>query len=311
LNELAPIVIFVYNRLEHTKDTISALQKNSLATESHLIIYSDAASRASEKPKVKEVRDYLSNISGFKSVHIHEAIKNIGCDNSIINGVSDVINRFGTVIVLEDDHVTSPNFLNFMNDALDFYKSNSAISGISGYSPPIEIYESYSKNFYVSGRGSSWGWATWVDCWNKIDWEVSDFQKFKLSKTLKAKFNRFGNDMSEILVNAMEKETVPYWDIRRCYYMHLNNLKFIYPVVSKVQNIGADGSGLHCGESSRTDVILDSGSDKVDFSDDIAFDEKIVKAYKCFYDGQPLIIKYVIRLLQKLKVYKTIRKILK
>jgi GT2 family glycosyltransferase len=311
MTSLSPIVLFVYNRLKHTQDTISALQKNTLASESHLIIYSDAASIVADQAKVEAVRDYLTTVSGFKSIEINEAKVNIGCDNSIIRGVSDVVNKFGTVIVLEDDHVTSANFLTYMNDALAYYKSSPSIAGISGYSPPIEIRKNYTKDFYVSGRGSSWGWATWSKSWNAIDWKVPNYQSFKLSKAKKAKFNRFGDDMSDMLIYAMEKEKVPYWDIRRCYFMHLNDLKFIYPVVSKVKNIGTDGSGLHCGKSNWSDVTIDAGTDRVNFSDDIEFDDQIIKAFKRFYNGPVSLKRYIVILLKKINMYSFIRSIIK
>ena len=120
--KLAPIVLFVYNRLNHTRQTLEALQKNDLASKSELIIYSDSAKNKNDLDKVAKVREYIKNIDGFKKIIIRKAKKNIGLANSIINGVTKVVNEYGKIIVLEDDLMTSRFFLRFMNEALVAYK---------------------------------------------------------------------------------------------------------------------------------------------------------------------------------------------
>ena len=107
---LAPIVLFVYNRLSHTKKTIESLQKNKLAIDSNLFIYSDHAKNKDSEQKVQKVRDYIGGVNGFKSVTIICREKNLGLADSIIDGVTNVVNRYGKIIVLEDDIVTSPFF---------------------------------------------------------------------------------------------------------------------------------------------------------------------------------------------------------
>jgi len=139
MDKLAPIVLFVYNRPEHTRRTVKALQKNKLAIESELIIYSDAHTNISVKEGTDEVRGYIKNIDGFKKVTIIERDKNWGLAASIIDGVTKIINKYGRVIVLEDDLVTSPYFLNFMNNALVFYENEDKVWHISGWNYPIDI----------------------------------------------------------------------------------------------------------------------------------------------------------------------------
>lgn len=128
---LAPIVLFVYKRLDHLRKTIKALQNNELANESELFIYSDAGNNINSQNKVNEVRNYIQDIEGFKKVTIFQRKKNLGLANSIIKGVTDVINDFGKVIVLEDDLVTSKYFLRYMNDALNIYKKKKG--GLGGW----------------------------------------------------------------------------------------------------------------------------------------------------------------------------------
>ena len=115
----APIALFVYNRLNHTKQTIAALQQNSLSAQSEIFIFCDDAKNNAGKTAVQAVRDYIKTISGFKKITIIEREKNFGLAQSIISGISEIIEKFGHIIVLEDDMITSPHFLEFMNEALE------------------------------------------------------------------------------------------------------------------------------------------------------------------------------------------------
>jgi GT2 family glycosyltransferase len=110
MNNLAPIVLFVYNRPDHTQKTLQALQKNTLAFDSELFIYADAAKNNLVKQQVDEVRTLISNVSGFRNVTVIKQEINTGLANSIIGGVTEIANKYGKVIALEDDLLTSPYF---------------------------------------------------------------------------------------------------------------------------------------------------------------------------------------------------------
>ena len=289
IEKLAPIVLFVYNRLDHTKQTVEALKKNRLAEESELFIFSDAPKDEATVEKVNEVREYIKTISGFKKLIIRESSNNKGCDCSIIDGVTEIINLFGKIIVLEDDILTTNNFLEYMNKGLDFYKDIKTIAGITGYTPEIKINEQYFNKVYVAGRGSSWGWGTWNDRWKEIDWNMNDYEFFKKSSKMQNQFNKYGNDMTKMLINAMENEPIPYWDIRRCFNMFINNKKFIYPTVSKVKNIGLDGSGIHCANVENRDIKLDTGEINIVFIKNLKEDERVIKEFKNFFSPKGFI----------------------
>ncbi len=160
---LAPIVLFVYNRPAHTRRTVEALQKNDLATDSDLIIYSDAPKTPEAADAVREVRDYIRSITGFRSVRIVERERNWGLANSIIDGVTSVVNEHGRIVVLEDDLITSPYFLSFMNTALETYKYDETVMHISGYMFPIDSAD-LPESFFLR-TASCWGWATWDRAW--------------------------------------------------------------------------------------------------------------------------------------------------
>jgi len=163
---LTPIVLFVYNRPWHTKETVDALKKNDLSDQSNLIIYSDAPKTEQDSIDVEEVRSYLDKIDGFKSVSVIKRESNLGLASSIINGVTEIVEKYGRVIVLEDDLVTSPFFLTYMNDALYHYKDNDRVVSIHGYVYPVK--QVLPEAFFLKGA-DCWGWATWKrgwDCFN-------------------------------------------------------------------------------------------------------------------------------------------------
>jgi len=160
---LAPIILFTYNRLTHTQKTVEALFKNLLAEDSELYIYSDAPQDKTDQEGVEAVREYIKTIKGFKSINIIEQSINQGLPNSIEIAVTEIVNKFGKVIVVEDDIVTSAYFLTFMNDALEHYENNKNIWHISGWNFPIDT--DGLNDTFLWRAAQVWGWATWKDRW--------------------------------------------------------------------------------------------------------------------------------------------------
>lgn len=234
--ELAPIALFVYNRLDHTQQTVEALIKNKLARESELYIYSDAPANESEKTNVSYVRNYIKNIVGFKSIKIIEQEHNKGLASSIVLGVTDVVNKHGKIIVLEDDLVTAPNFLCYMNDALTKYEKENKVFSISGYSycPQIE------DNTYFLKLTTSWGWATWKNRWSTFEMVPEELEEYLKNKKKKYIFD-YNNSYKFSNFLGWKTTWALYW-----YFASFKNDGLtLYPCNSLVQNIGFDGSGVH------------------------------------------------------------------
>lgn len=284
---LAPLVIFVYNRLDHTRQTIEALAENTLAKESDLFIYSDAAKTEKGIPKVQETRqyiDYIASQSLFKSVNVIKANQNRGLAKSVIHGVTETINSYDKVIVVEDDLVTTPDFLTYMNKALEFYEKDQTIWSISGYSFKMKIPKSYAHEIFYSYRACSWGYATWADRWNTVDWDVKDYDDFKINRAKRKQMNRGGRDMARMLDSQMEGR-IDSWAIRWCYEQSKQNKYTIYPVYSRVKNIGLDGSGTHSRASKRNakwDSLLNSSDNEVIF-ENLSIDRRIIKIFRRRY----------------------------
>lgn len=245
---LAPIILFTYNRLNHTKKTIEALQRNELAKDSELYVFCDGpkdGATAEQRIKVHEVQEYVQTISGFKKVSIEVQKTNKGLANSVISGVTEIIGKYGKVIVVEDDIITHPFFLRYMNDCLDVYKERKDIFMIGGFNHNINFPWWYRKDIYLTYRSCSWGWATWKDRWIKADWEVSGYNDILCDEKQQKLFNRGGDDNFKMLKMQMEGK-LDSWCIRWDYCMFNYNAFCILPRYSLVKNCGFDGTGVHC-----------------------------------------------------------------
>ena len=243
MQNLAPIVLFVYNRLDHTKQTINALKKNYLATDSILYIFSDAPNNKESIVSVKNVRHYIHSIKGFKEIIIVEREKNYGLAKSIINGVSKVVNRYGKVIVLEDDLITSPYFLHYMNDTLNIYHNKKSVMSISAYMYPIE--QKLPETFFTYFT-SCWGWGTWEDRWKAFERDPESLIKSMSSSDIK-KFNLDGADNIWRQVKLNTKGKIYTWAVFWYATVFRKKGLVLHPAVSLTMNIGHDGSGVHCG----------------------------------------------------------------
>ncbi len=275
-NETAPVLLFTYKRRGVTELTLNALQENYLAPHTDLYIFSDGPKKEADFEKVEEVRDFLKNLAGFKSVHIKTATKNKGLANSIIDGVTEILETKRSCIVLEDDLVTSKNFLNFMNDSLNFYQNRKDVFSISGFTFPVEKPADYIFDGYFNPRGCSWGWATWADRWKEIDWKILDDSNEKIEPRVKS----LGSDFPS-LIKKYRNRTADSWAIPWCYYQYKKDLATLYPIESKVKNIGFDPDATHTFKTEKRfatelDVNL---STAFSFPNQINFDSTLSKQY--------------------------------
>jgi hypothetical protein len=244
----APLVLFVYNRAEHARNTLRALAANELADETPLFIYSDGPRSGTDAAAVARVREICSAATGFASVKIYERPDNKGLAESIIDGVTEHIAAHGRIIALEDDLVTSPNFLRYMNSALDHYESDPAAFSIGGYSfPPhsgFALPAAYPWDTYSINRCCSWGWGTWHSRWKQIVWDKEHFADFLQDAEAQKDYDRSGPEKTDMVRQYCEGK-LDIWTPRFCYAHFVNRMNCIYPVRSLVDNIGLDGSGMH------------------------------------------------------------------
>lgn len=261
----APILLFTYKRLDTLKRTVKALQENTLASQSILYIFSDASKKKEDEAIVGSVRSFLRTITGFKKVEIYESEKNQGLANSIIRGVSQKIKIYGKVIVLEDDLETTPNFLAFMNISLNKYENHNKVFSISGYSFNLGTKTAEESDAYFLNRGWSWGWATWKDRWEDVDWAVTSYNTFINDREARSAFALGGSDLNKMLDSQMAGQ-LDSWAVRWFYHQFRNAGLTLYPLYSKVFNDGFDQNATHTtGSNSRYLPLLDTEL-KSDFS---------------------------------------------
>ena len=256
---LAPIALFVYNRPEHTRQTLEALRANNLAQRSDLFVFADGAKSESGAAAVGAVRKLIRAVDGFKSVTIIERERNFGLSKSVISGITQLCNEYGRAIAVEDDVVTAPDFLAFMNQALQEYADEPKMFSVCAFNLPIVAPKTYSYDAFCSYRFACWGWGTWKDRWEKADWSVKDFPEFMADRAKRRRFNRGGDDLSWLLALHMEGQ-IDSWDIVWAYTHFKYDALALLPVSSKVYNIGMDGSGTHCKRAPFKQHTLASGT---------------------------------------------------
>lgn len=252
----APVVLFVYKRLWHTRQTVEALKQNELAANSDLFIYADGTQMTDHAGSVHEVREYIRNIVGFRSVIIVEREENFGLAKSIITGVTEMLERFDRIIVLEDDMLTSPFFLRYMNEALELYENEERVISIHGYVYPVKI--KLPDTFLLKGA-DCWGWGTWKRGWDLFEADGINLLNELKARKLEQRFDFNGTfDYTRMLKEQISGKN-DSWAIRWYASALLNDKLTLYPGQSLVQNIGTDNSGIHGGETSiyRTVIALE------------------------------------------------------
>lgn len=240
---LAPIALFVYNRPMHTRQAVEALLKNVISKDSDLIIFSDAPKNPELVDAVCKVRQYIRTIAGFKTVKIVERAQNRGLAHSIIDGVTTVVNKHGRVIVLEDDLVVTPHFLDFMNHALDRYEGEEQVIQVSGYMFPVKI--KIKEDALFLPLTTSWGWATWQQSWQLFDPDAKGYDQVKKDLVMRKRFNLDGAYDYFSMLEAHLAGKVDSWAVRWQLSAFLSHSLAIYPRHSLVVNAGFDGTGTH------------------------------------------------------------------
>ena len=256
LTPFAPIALFVFNRPRHTRQTVQSLFKNVLAAKSDLFIFADGPRSDADRNAVQEVRAYIRSITGFNKITIIERDRNFGLAQSIILGVTEIVNRYGRIIVLEDDIVTSPYFLKYMNEALLRYENEERVMHISGYMFPIDPSNIPETFFYRAS--SCWGWGTWKRAWNKFEPDPAKLIKIITERKLKYEFNLLGSMNYLDMLKDQVKNRVDSWAVRWYASVFLNQGLCLHPAQSLVQNIGHDSGGVHCGRSDTFNVNLNN-----------------------------------------------------
>jgi len=278
----APIALFVYNRPGHTRQTVEALLANTVAYQTPLYVFSDAPRDEAASLAVAEVRSYIRSIAGFKSVTIFEREANFGLARSIIDGVTRLCEECGRVIVMEDDLITSPHFLSYMNDALTRYKNEDRVMQVSGYMFPAQLGVAQQGLFL--NFPTSWGWATWKRAWDKFDLNAEGYSVLKRDPVMIKAFNLDGRYDYFSMLQSYLSGRAQSWAIRWHLTVFMNKGLVLYPSETLVENIGFDGSGVNCVASSIEQSAVSKSLQGFDLPNDLM----LSKHYQKVIDAIPV-----------------------
>jgi len=276
----APVALFVYKRLDHVKKTIESLKRAEMSDMTELFIFSDGSKNIEDAEQVNDVREYIQAIDGFLKVIITKRDSNYGLSRSIVEGVSEVLSKYGKIVVLEDDLVVSKYFLKFMNSALDLYKDNDEVISIHGYVYPAD--GEYPETFFLRGA-DCWGWATWDRGWRHYNPDG----KYLLQQLYNRKLHKvFDFDCTYPYMRMLRNQVKgknDSWAVRWYASAFLANKLTLYPGISLVKNIGNDESGSHSKKTNIYDVELiskDINVEKLNFTQSVAARNLFKKYFK-------------------------------
>ena len=282
-----PVALFAYKRPNHTKLALDTLARNTLSEGTDLVVFSDGPRGEQDAAEVAAVRELARAASGFASVTLIERPVNMGLARSVIAGVTEILEEHNSIIVLEDDLLTSQYFLVYMNDALSYYQDDAMAFSVTGHTfpaPVLPIPRDYPFDTYAGYRCSSWSWGTWRDRWQRIEWGMGNFPAFERDASAQQAFSRGGRDMTRQLRLQFEG-TIDSWAIRFCYAHHINNMRCIYPTRTLVRNIGLDSSGTHSKPDPRFEhPLLDEDWLPRRFCSASAIDERIMRRFRAVFD---------------------------
>ena len=298
----SPIALFVYNRPQHTRKTLESLMANAEFSDSPLYVFCDEAKSKKDIPLVQETRELIRSYE-LDNATIIERDENIGLANSIITGVTELCNKYGRVIVIEDDLVVSKYFLKYMNTALDTYVKYDKVMHISGYMFPVkgELQDTF---FYRAT--SCWGWGTWKRAWDKFEPDVHILLRGFKEKKKRWEFDIHGNMAYYKMLKHQASEKIDSWAIRWYASVFLNGGLCLHPGKSLVNNIGHDDSGVHCGCTDIYDVDVSDGKDFA-FTMDINESKEAFLLMADFYQS----IKKPIYVLAYIKLKQIINEVMK
>lgn len=283
MSSTAPVMILVYDRYEKLRNCVRSLQANHLARDTDLYIVSDGP-RPQHAAGVAKVREYCRTVDGFRSVTVVEREQNLGATQSWWLAEQELGKRYGCVITMEDDNEVARNFLDYMNQALDYYESDPRVFSVCAYKAPFEVPPHYRYDYWFSPWHLPWGYGIWHSRLQKFDIDQNDFSAIFESARQRRRLRSLGRFMYDSAWLDW-KGVARANDARTCMHMFANDMVSVLPTVTKVRNTGQDGSGLHAKVTNRFDVTLDDGQKRqFSFGPFAGFDAELLGNYRSFMD---------------------------
>lgn len=277
--QYAPIALFTYNRPKHTRQVVESLLKNAESKDSILYIFSDGPKTPEKKAGVERTREYIHTISGFKEVHVIEREQNWGLANSLIAGISELTETYGKAIVVEDDLVLSPFFLDYMNKALTKYENEERVSAISAFLNPIDCE---APNTFFLHYFACWGWGTWKRAWDMFNPDANEL--LRLMRWKKKSFDMENSSGFYGMLFCQSRGLIDSWAIRFYASSFIADKLVLFPGVSYASQTGLDGSGVHCGAGAQNYSKVVLAQDSITLNDiELKQNNEMYQAFVRFY----------------------------
>ena len=244
----AAVAIFAYRRPNHLRKLLQSLSENYGVEEFQVYLFIDGPRTEVDFELIQKVALTAEGFSNQLNLHVVSSSVNLGLATSIRSNVTKLFEKYDNLIVLEDDLILSKYFLMFMSDGLRAFVEDLSIAAVSGYSYPISTL---IEGGYILPGGDCWGWATWKDRWQAVNWDAVKLkEELKNSGRIKS-FNLNGNyDYFGMLVDS-ELGLIDSWAIYWHASMFLSGKYTYYPSQTLVLNTGMDESGTHFNSKSK------------------------------------------------------------
>jgi len=281
----APIVVFAYNRVDKLENCLASLEKCIEASSSDLYLFCDGPKSDKDADAVAAVHKFAAEYAdrkGFRSINVSLQEKNRGLAASIISGVTDVVNKYGKVIVVEDDLVVFPTFLKYLNEGLAYYRNDPVCGSVSAFTYPIKELDKYDGDVYSTYKAECWGWATWADRWDNASWADTDFTGYLSDMSQRRRFESLEAGLDRLMY-LQYKGRIDSWAVRWVYHLFKTGRLTVYPAASHVANEGFDGSGTHCANGFGADFNSAASMSSKEFRwIKCELNDKLAKAYARF-----------------------------
>jgi len=264
MNTYAPVVVFSYRRPDHLRRTLDSLMQCQGFYDSRIIVYGDGPKSAGESEAVLATREVARSMLGDRAEY-HFSNVHLGLSSSVITGVSDAVDRFGRVIVVEDDLVLNPYFLTFINLGLDRFEHNDRVFQVSGYMVGVPELKDFFSALFLPFT-VSWGWGTWRRAWERFDPLAKGWERLFTDRYMRRRFNLDGTYDYATMLERQMQGLRDSWAIRWYWSVFRNEGVVLFPPRSLVDNTGFDGSGSHGRGmlrrfSTPTDILVSTDFD--------------------------------------------------
>lgn len=275
-----PVILVCYNRPHHTAEMLKALEVHNIQ---NLIIFADAPKSDKDVEGVRATRKLLEGIRWTHPEIVFQT-ENQGLAKSIVSSANYAFSLHDRLVLLEDDCVPQRHFFDFMSNCLDRYEENEKIFGISGYTVPIpsRLQEQHPYDLYFYPRIGSWGWGTWKRAWQHYDTDLVKLCRKALESNID--LTQGGVDIPVNIEGLLRGTLKDVWTLNWVLTVYLNKGYYIYPTKSHINNIGFDGTGVHCGKSDLFQTIL-ADSPAIRFPSDVVLNYDLISHYNMYFGG--------------------------